>query len=144
MPPAAFWGAIVTVVGAYLVVCLDNVMAIAAIGKGHPFLITIGLALSCALMIPGSLVVANLMRRYPMLVFVGAGVLGWTAGTLFASDRLVRSALHNVAGGSFESTSQLLTPSMFAVLIVISPLWYHRWSLNLRNPSPLKADGDEP
>src|SRR5271155_589575 len=73
---------IVVVAGAYLVMSLDNILGVAAVGRGHPALLILGIMLSGAVLVPASLVIANLMKRYPMTLKLGAGILGWTAGSM--------------------------------------------------------------
>jgi predicted tellurium resistance membrane protein TerC len=108
----------VTVVFAYLVMCLDNILAIAAVGQDHPALLALGLTMSCVLLIPGSLVIAELMKRYPLLVRIGAGVLGWTGGTMVA-------AALPVLGDRFSGPmAQFLVPVLTAATVVSSPSWW--------------------
>lgn len=117
-PPTDLRHPIVTVTTGYLVMCIDNVLAVAALARGHPLPLAVGLLLSCALLIPGSLLIANLMRRYPLLVTAGAAVLGWTAGTMMAA---VFPRFRNSLG------SEIMQPVMallMAVVVVTSPLWW--------------------
>jgi YjbE family integral membrane protein len=118
---------IAIVTGAYLVMCLDNIVAIASIGRGHPVLLTLGIMLSGAVLVPASLVIANLMRRYPVTLKFGAGLLGWTAGSMIAS---VLGLLIEMLSGR---GSQLLIPAMMAALVVTSPSW---WRPRTRGPQP--------
>src|SRR5260370_3562478 len=73
--------AIMIVIGAYLVMSLDNILAIAAVGRGHSALLILGLLLSGGLLVPASLLIAKLMRPYPVTLTLGAGILGRTAGS---------------------------------------------------------------
>ena len=66
--------AIVTVAGAYSLMCLDNIVAVAAAGRGHPLLLIAAVLLSTLLIIPASLVIARLMERSPLIFTVGAGI----------------------------------------------------------------------
>ena len=79
-------GAIQTIIIADAVMSLDNVVAIAAIAKGSVLLIVIGLAISVPLIIFGSQLVLGVLLRFPILVTAGAGLLGWIAGEIAASD----------------------------------------------------------
>jgi YjbE family integral membrane protein len=109
---------IVTVTGAYFVMCLDNILGVAAVGHGHPILLVVGLLLSSAVIIPASLVTARLMRRYPITLTVGAGILGWVAGSMLAG---VASRLGPLLTGP---VTQFLIPVLITVIVVTSPLWW--------------------
>ncbi len=83
--------AIKTILIADLVMSLDNVIAVAAAAKGSPTLLIIGLALSIPLVIFGSTLLLKLMDRFPAIVTLGAGLLGWVAGEMAATDPVVGS-----------------------------------------------------
>ena len=86
---ASLWGAIRTIIVADLVMSLDNVIGIVAAAKGHMMLVVFGLALSIPLIVFGSRLVLKVLNLFPMLVIAGAGLLGWLAGEIMASDPLV-------------------------------------------------------
>ena len=108
---------ITTVAIGYFVMCPDNILAIAAVAGGHPWLLSGGLLLSTALIIPASVVIARLMRRYPMTLTAGAGILGWVAGSMLADPALRFGLLPN------GPVTQLTLPIVTAVIVVTSPLW---------------------
>ncbi|MGB8437142.1 MAG: TerC family protein [Burkholderiales bacterium] len=81
--------AIRTILIADLVMSLDNVIAVAAAAKGSLTLLIIGLALSIPLVIFGSTLLLKVMDRFPVIVTVGAGLLGWVAGEMAVSDPAV-------------------------------------------------------
>ena len=83
------WKAIKTIIIADAVMSLDNVIAIAAAANGQFILIAIGLALSVPLIIYGSTLILHFLIRYPLLVMVGAGLVGWIAGEIWISDPAV-------------------------------------------------------
>jgi len=79
---AAVW----TIIVADFVMSLDNVLAIAAIAEGNWLLIVIGILISIPLIVWGSTFVMNLLHKYPLLIYIGAGILGYTAGEMFLKD----------------------------------------------------------
>lgn len=83
------WGAIQTIIIADAVMSLDNVVAIAAVAKGSILLIVLGLLISVPLIIFGSQLVLMLLNRFPILITAGAGLLGWLAGEIMATDPAV-------------------------------------------------------
>jgi len=82
--------AIKTILIADLVMSLDNVIAVAAAAKGSLALLIIGLAISIPLFIFGSTLLLKLMDRYPIIITIGAALLGWVAGEMAVSDPLIR------------------------------------------------------
>ena len=78
--------AVKTILIADLVMSLDNVIAVAAAAKGSLTLLIFGLALSIPLVIFGSTLLLKLMDRFPIIVTVGAGLLGWVAGEMAVTD----------------------------------------------------------
>lgn len=85
---ASLWAAVWTIIVADFVMSLDNVLAIAAAAKGDASLIVIGLLLSIPLIIWGSHFVARLLDDYPLLEYVGAGILGFISGEMLAADTM--------------------------------------------------------
>lgn len=87
------WGAIRTILIADAVMSLDNVVAIAAAAHGSVLLIALGLAMSIPLIVFGSQLVLGVINRFPILVVLGAGLLGWIAGEIIVSDPVVYTYL---------------------------------------------------
>lgn len=81
--------AIRTIVVADLVMSLDNVVAVAGVAGGDWSLIGIGLAVSIPLIIWCSRLLANIMKRYPVIVLLGAGLLAYTAAEMLTEDELI-------------------------------------------------------
>jgi YjbE family integral membrane protein len=80
--------AIKTIVLADVVMSLDNILAIGAEAKGHLWLLLFGLALSIPILLLGSGLVARMLARYPVLVYVGAIILVQTAIEMMLGDEL--------------------------------------------------------
>jgi predicted tellurium resistance membrane protein TerC len=87
------WGAIRTILVADAVMSLDNVVAIAAAAHGSLLLIIIGLVISIPLIVFGSQLVLGVLNRFPILVMLGGGLLGWIAGEIIVSDPAVYTHL---------------------------------------------------
>ncbi|HZR70312.1 MAG TPA: TerC family protein [Burkholderiales bacterium] len=79
-------GAMKTILIADLVMSTDNVIAVAAVAKDSILLLTLGLVISIPLVVFGATLLMRLMERYPLIITLGAAVLGWTAGEMAASD----------------------------------------------------------
>ena len=78
--------AIKVILIADLVMSLDNVIAVAAAAKGSVLLLVLGLAISIPLVIFGATLLMKLMERYPIIITIGAGLLGWVAGEMLVTD----------------------------------------------------------
>jgi YjbE family integral membrane protein len=78
--------AIRTILIADLVMSLDNVIAVAAAAKGSMLLLILGLAISIPLVIFGSTLLLKVMGRWPIIITIGAALLGWVAGEMAVSD----------------------------------------------------------
>ena len=81
--------AIRTILIADLVMSLDNVIGVAAAAKGDNVLLILGLAISIPLIIFGSTIILKLMDRFPVIITVGAGLLGWVAGEMLITDPIL-------------------------------------------------------
>jgi YjbE family integral membrane protein len=80
------WPAIKTILIADLVMSLDNVIAVAAAAGNSYTLLIIGLAISIPLVIFGSTLLLKLMERWPVIITIGAGLLGFVAGEMAWED----------------------------------------------------------
>jgi len=86
--------AVITVVIADIVMSLDNVVAIAAVAKGNWVLLTLGLTVSIPLIVVGAALITGVFDRWPILIWFGAGLLGWVAGGLLIEDPAFEKYLH--------------------------------------------------
>lgn len=112
--------AIKTIIVADLVMSLDNVIGVAAAAKGNVSLLVIGLVISIPLIIFGSAIILKLMTRFPVIITIGAALLGWVAGEMAVSD----PALQGWMTG--HHTVHMLAPAVGAVLVVAVGNWLLR------------------
>ena len=110
-------GAIKTIIVADLVMSLDNVIGVAAAAKGNVSLLVIGLVISIPLIIYGSTLILKLMTRYPVIITVGAALLGWVAGEMAVSDPAVETWMAS------HSVVHMLAPAVGAMLVVLTGKW---------------------
>jgi YjbE family integral membrane protein len=107
------FAAVRTVVIADAVMSLDNVIAIAAAADNNVVLLVIGLVISVPLIVFGSQLVLKYLLRYPILVILGGGLLGWIAGDIMATDPAVMK-LSPIEPGLLHTVAKPL----FAALVV--------------------------
>lgn len=88
-----FWGAIKTIIIADAIMGVDNVLAIAGASHGNMLLVVLGLLVSVPIVIWGSKWIAVWMVKYPILIYAGAAILAWTAGSMVVSDKVIGPAL---------------------------------------------------
>lgn len=81
--------AIKIILVADLVMSLDNVIGVAAAAKGNLTLLILGLAISIPLIVFGSTLILKLMQRFPIIITLGAALLGYIAGELLVTDPLL-------------------------------------------------------
>jgi YjbE family integral membrane protein len=108
----SLWKAVQTVTIADLVMSLDNVVAIAAAANGDIRLILFGLLLSVPLVVAGSTLLTRIIDRFPILVWAGAGLLGWVAGELFVKD----PGITGVLGWHFPAHSVEIGATVFVLV----------------------------
>ena len=112
------WSAIKTILIADLVMSLDNVIAVAAAAKGSLLLLVLGLAISIPLVIFGATLLMKLMDRWPIIITIGAGLLGWVAGEMLVTDPLVKDWVDTSA-----AYLHWLSPATGVVLVVVAGKW---------------------
>jgi YjbE family integral membrane protein len=121
--------AIKTILIADLVMSLDNVIAVAAAAGGSLLLLILGLAISIPLVIFGATMLIKVMERWPVIITIGAALLGFVAGEMAITDPAigdwVKAAFAHVndkpviAGLSLE----ILCGLVGAAFVVIVGLW---------------------
>lgn len=108
-------GAIKTIIIADAVMSLDNVIAIAGAAKDSVGLVIFGLIVSVPIIVWGSKLIMRLMDRFPIIIIIGAGLLGWIAGDMAIAD---------VAINEWVSTNAIflhwLSPVCGVLIIVIT------------------------
>lgn len=83
---SSVWKSVRTILLADFIMSLDNVLAIAGLAKGDLALIVIGIAISIPIVVWGSGIIVGWLHRFPVLVFIGAYILAYTAGNMLLQD----------------------------------------------------------
>jgi YjbE family integral membrane protein len=138
------WRAVRIVVVADLIMSLDNVVAVAATARGSYVLLGLGLMVSIPVVIFGAALIMALLERFPVLVWVGAALLGGIAGGLIVEDPVVRPFLPTTTNLTFLPRSIILGESgnhgleitvdplevlfslIGAVVVLAAAMWYLR------------------
>ena len=124
--------AIKTILVADLVMSLDNVIAVAAAAGGSVVLLILGLAISIPLVIFGATLLIKLMERFPVIITIGAGLIGWVAGEMLVTDPALKDWLSgfgvafdaegkpSVAGLSLE----VIAGAIGVAIVVLLGKWF--------------------
>jgi YjbE family integral membrane protein len=124
--------AIKTILIADLVMSLDNVIAVAAAAGGSITLLVLGLAISIPLVIFGATLLVKLMDRFPIIITLGAALIGLVAGEMIVTDPvLVAWMKDHVTGFQLDDgrpklhgvSLELLCGTIGAVIVVVWGLW---------------------
>jgi YjbE family integral membrane protein len=95
----SLWHAIRIVVIADIVMSLDNVIAVAAAANGQMSLLILGLAVRIPMIIAGAALIMMVLDRFPILIWLGATLLGWIAGDVIETDPAVHPLLQRLLDG---------------------------------------------
>jgi YjbE family integral membrane protein len=88
------WQAVWLILVADITMSIDNVLAVAGASKGSFGLLVFGLGLSIPLVVFTSNLLSKLMDRYPVIIYIGAALLGKVGGDMIMGDRLVEENFH--------------------------------------------------
>ncbi|CAN7154622.1 TerC family protein [Variovorax sp. LjRoot84] len=114
---AGLAAAIKTIVVADLVMSLDNVVGVAAAAKGNVPLLVFGLVISIPLIIFGSTLILKLMDRFPIIIVLGAALLGWVAGEMAMTDPSIVGLAAN------QHALHTVVPALGAMFVVAIGKW---------------------
>jgi len=125
--------AIKTILIADLVMSLDNVIAVAAAAGGSVVLLILGLAISIPLVIFGATLLIKLMERFPVIITIGAGLIGWVAGEMLVADLALKNWLTSLGveyrddrpfSGGYSL--ELIAGAIGVAIVVVLGLWLAR------------------
>jgi len=115
------WQAVWLILVADITMSIDNVLAVAGASKGSFALLLFGLGLSIPLVVFTSNLLAKLMDRYPVIIYVGSAILGKVGGDMIMTDRLVMD--------NFQPMPWLIhaVEGMLAIGVILVALGWRRW-----------------
>ena len=119
--PGSLAAAIRTILVADLVMSLDNVLAVAAAAQSNTPLLVIGLAVSIPLIIFGSTLLLKVMGRWPVIITLGAALLGFLAGQMMFTDPAVVARF-----GELSHVGVNAAGALGAAAVVAVGLWLQR------------------
>jgi len=135
--------AIKTILIADLVMSLDNVIAVAAASGGSYILLILGLAISIPLVVFVATLLIKLMERFPVIITIGAGLIGWVAGEMLVADSALTGWFTSLGmtykdGRPYANGwSVELIAGIVGIVIVVA---LGKWLAARREPSAAQAD----
>ena len=133
---ATFWQAIRIIVIADIIMSTDNILAVAGACKGNIFLLIFGLALSIPFVVFTSTLLSMLMDKYPIIVYIGAAVLGRVGGEMIMTDPFTVKLIE--PGKVLQYSVEVIG----AVGVIVVGKLYMRWKISRQENSSIK--GKEP
>ncbi len=124
--------AIWIIVVADVIMSLDNVLAVAGAAHGDMLLVFFGVGLSIPIVIWGSGILARLMGRFPWIVDLGAGVLGWVAGEMVLKDEVIQGWL----GKETVKALHWILPVSLGIGVIAAGRW---WAARRARRSPARG-----
>ncbi len=132
-PATTFWQAIRVIVIADLIMSTDNILAVAGACKGNFFLLLFGLALSIPFVVFTSSLLSMLMDKYPIIVWIGAAVLGRVGGEMIITDPWVAEKIDPSKG------LQIACEIIGAVGVLVVSKLYMRWKISKQENNSVKV-----
>jgi YjbE family integral membrane protein len=123
--------AIKTILIADLVMSLDNVIAVAAAASGSVPLLVIGLGISIPLVIFGATLLVHLMERYPIIITIGAALIGFVAGEMAWEDHAI-----DALTSPFPAGMKYVAAAVGAAFVVLLGQWLARRQARAAGESP--------
>ncbi|MCR5177217.1 MAG: TerC family protein [Anaerovibrio sp.] len=110
-----FMGAVKTIIIADAAMGIDNVLAVAGAARGSFMLVIVGLIISVPIVVGSSQLIGKLLDKWPVLIYLGAGILGWTGGSMLIHDASIGPMVTNIIG----PMAHLVVPGILAAGVCI-------------------------
>jgi predicted tellurium resistance membrane protein TerC len=104
------------------------VLGVAGACKGNLLLLVIGLGTSIPIVVFGSNILSKLMDRFPIIVLLGAAVLGRVAGEMVIGDPFITKIFR-----PGEVTSYVVQ-AMFTVGVIVAGKVWMKWKVSNASP----------
>lgn len=111
----SFAEAVKTIIVADAAMGIDNVLGVAGAAHGDFLLVVIGLLISVPIVVGSSQLIGKLLDNWPVLIYLGAGILGWTGGSMLIQDGRIGPVIVELLG----STASIIIPAILAVGVCV-------------------------
>ena len=111
----SFAEAVKTIIVADAAMGIDNVLGVAGAAHGDFLLVVIGLLISVPIVVGSSQLIGKLLDNWPVLIYLGAVILGWTGGSMLIQDGRIGPVIVELLG----STASIIIPAILAVGVCV-------------------------
>ncbi|SDX05660.1 integral membrane protein, YjbE family [Marininema mesophilum] len=111
-----------TILIADVVMSIDNVIAVTGAAKGNLSIVIIGLIISIPIIIWGSHILMKVMNKVPIIVTLGAALLGYISGEMVMGDQIIGGYLHHI----FSGFDYILPISLAIFVVLIGKVLKHK------------------
>jgi cytidylate kinase len=129
----SIWQAIKIIVIADITMALDNMLAVGGASHGNLFLLLFGLGLSIPFIVFTSNLLSMLMDKYPVIIYIGAAILGKVGGEMIITDpftvKLLPSSLLNADMTAPAGALRYGVEIFFAAGVIVAGKLWMRWSV---------------
>jgi YjbE family integral membrane protein len=115
------WQAIWVIIVADITMSTDNVLAVAGASHGNLFLLLFGLGLSIPFVVFTSNLLSMLMDKFPIILYLGAAVLGRVGGEMMITDPFIKEHLHPT------KIMQYSVEAFFTIGVLIAGKMWIKW-----------------
>lgn len=120
------WEAVRTIIIADAAMGLDNVLAVAGAAHNHFGLVIIGLLITVPIVVWGSKLFIKLIDQYPWIIYIGSGVLAWTAAKMIVDEKLL--------------SGMIPAPVLFQIILVAVVLLFGWWRRRVRKQQTVEYE----
>ena len=130
--------AIKVIVIADITMATDNMLAVAGVSHGNLFLLLFGLGLSIPFVVFTSNLLAMLMDRYPIIIYIGAAILGRVGGEMIITDPITVSFLNP------SKVVQYAVEITFAVGVIVAGKLWMKWVIRSERANRQLSEAELP
>jgi len=127
------WQAVKIIVIADITMSIDNMLAVGGASHGNLFLLLFGLGLSIPFVVFTSNLLSLLMDKYPLIIYVGAAILGKVGGEMMITDpftvKLLPASLATPDLTVPVKALQYSVEVFFAAGVIIAGRLWMRWTI---------------
>lgn len=89
--------AIMTIVIADGIMGIDNVIGVVGAASGNMTLVAVGMLITVPIIIYGSTLFVKVIERFPIILYVGGGILAWVGAAMSVEDKLISHTVESYA-----------------------------------------------
>jgi len=120
---ANIWQAIKIIVIADITMALDNMLAVGGASHGNLFLLLFGLGLSIPFIVFTSNLLSMLMDKYPIIIYIGAAILGKVGGEMMITDPFVEGLI------TPNKFVQYGVEAFFVAGVIVAGKFWMKWKI---------------